>query len=49
MAHLELTIEFSGGAELLVGNVKEHKVNISAGEDGYLVEELLIWIKVGLP
>lgn len=46
MGTLQLSLEFSGGAELLFGNVKQHTVAIPTGEDGLRVEDLLVWIKV---
>ncbi|CAF0907440.1 unnamed protein product [Brachionus calyciflorus] len=44
---LHLTIEFSGGAELLFGNVKKHQVELN-NDTKWTIRELLVWIKDNL-
>lgn len=45
---LNVILEFSGGAELLVGQVKEHKVELKASEKVWTIRKLLVWIKENL-
>ena len=44
---MKITLEFGGGAELLVGNKKKHEVTLPAAED-WRIQELLVWIKDNL-
>ncbi|XP_043235665.1 ubiquitin-related modifier 1-like isoform X2 [Amphibalanus amphitrite] len=48
---MQLTVEFSGGAELLFGNVKQHKVTLPERGDGdsvWTMEGLLPWLRDNL-
>lgn len=45
---LPVTIEFSGGAELLCGNVKKHSVELPKLDGKWQVKNLLVWIKDNL-
>ncbi|XP_005088845.1 ubiquitin-related modifier 1 [Aplysia californica] len=45
---LPLIIEFSGGAELLCGNVKKHNVELPEQKDKWQVRTLLPWIRDNL-
>jgi len=42
---IPLTIEFSGGAELLCGNVKKHTVELPEISDKWQIRSLLPWIR----
>ncbi|GAQ78381.1 ubiquitin-related modifier 1 [Klebsormidium nitens] len=47
---VEINLEFSGGLELLFGDVKQHKVQVPA-KDGaiqVLISDLLVWIRGNL-
>lgn len=44
---MRLSIELSGGAELLFGNVKSHQVDLS-GTNVTTIRHLLVWIKNNL-
>ena len=46
MSGLSLTLEFAGGAELLVNKVKKHDVCVDAGVKS--MGQLLVWIKDNL-
>ena len=49
MPGLKLTVDFGGGAELLVGKVKRHEVDLQGQEDaGYSLGQLLGWIRDNL-
>ncbi|XP_056633647.1 ubiquitin-related modifier 1 [Diorhabda carinulata] len=41
---MEITLEFSGGAELLFGNKKTHNVTLPQKENDWSLGDLLIWI-----
>lgn len=43
-----ITLEFSGGAELLFGDIKEHVVNLPACTHQWTIKSLLVWIKENL-
>lgn len=43
-----ITIEFSGGAELLFGNVKKHEVILPACDKAWTIRNLLPWMKDNL-
>eukprot|EP00088_Acartia_fossae_P056271 TRINITY_DN65518_c0_g1_i1.p1 TRINITY_DN65518_c0_g1~~TRINITY_DN65518_c0_g1_i1.p1 ORF type:complete len:109 (+),score=20.17 TRINITY_DN65518_c0_g1_i1:30-329(+) len=45
---LNLTLEFSGGAELLVDKQKVHKVQIPTGDKVWKIQDLLYWIRDNL-
>ena len=45
---LQLTIEFSGGAELLFDKVKSHKVTLSTDDDPWNLRRLIKWISSNL-
>ncbi|XP_064616708.1 ubiquitin-related modifier 1-like [Liolophura sinensis] len=45
MADLPITLEFSGGAELLFGNIKKHDVSLPGDAGGWTMKKLLPWIK----
>ncbi|CAJ0600085.1 unnamed protein product [Cylicocyclus nassatus] len=45
MGKVNLTLEFSGGCEFLVGNQKEHKVLVPCDEDTLTVLELIRYVK----
>jgi len=40
-----LTLEFRGGAELLVGGVKDHRVTLPDSDTPWTVQRLLAWIR----
>ncbi|CAG5136073.1 unnamed protein product [Candidula unifasciata] len=42
---LSITVEFSGGAELLCGNVKKHSLNLPKQEHKWKIRDLLVWIR----
>lgn len=48
MSELNVELEFSGGAELLFGNVKKQSITLPAKDTQatWTVKELLVWIKV---
>eukprot|EP00291_Cryptomonas_curvata_P024623 CAMPEP_0172161772 /NCGR_PEP_ID=MMETSP1050-20130122/6305_1 /TAXON_ID=233186 /ORGANISM="Cryptomonas curvata, Strain CCAP979/52" /LENGTH=142 /DNA_ID=CAMNT_0012831695 /DNA_START=112 /DNA_END=537 /DNA_ORIENTATION=- len=53
MATVNVTLEFGGGLELLMGNVKEHKVRIDegpshVGQSGVTIKRVISWIKGNL-
>ena len=41
---MNITLEFGGGAELLVNKQKQHKVTLPSGQE-WRIQELLYWIK----
>ena len=43
---MKITLEFGGGAELLVGNKKKHEVTLPA--EDWRIQEFLVWIKDNL-
>lgn len=43
-----LTLEFRGGAELLFGGIKEHRVTLPESDTQWTVCQLLIWIRDNL-
>jgi len=45
---LSLTLEFSGGAELLVNKQKTHQVNIQTNDKAWKIQDLLYWIRDNL-
>ncbi|RUS81690.1 hypothetical protein EGW08_010552 [Elysia chlorotica] len=45
---LPVTVEFSGGAELLCGNVKKHDVELPKSQSKWQIRNLLVWIKDNL-
>ncbi|CAM9588433.1 unnamed protein product [Lampetra fluviatilis] len=47
-APISLNVEFGGGAELLFGGVKSHKVELSQQEKPWDVRQLLVWIRTNL-
>uniref|UniRef100_A0A914ZNB7 Ubiquitin-related modifier 1 homolog n=2 Tax=Parascaris univalens TaxID=6257 RepID=A0A914ZNB7_PARUN len=44
----KLTLEFSGGAEMLFGKKKTHEVAIASSADTVLLSDLLLYIKENL-
>ncbi|KAK4028669.1 ubiquitin-related modifier 1 [Daphnia magna] len=44
---MEVSLNFSGGAELLFGKIKQHIINLPAGET-WSMKKLLSWIKDNL-
>ncbi|XP_057333621.1 ubiquitin-related modifier 1 homolog [Microplitis mediator] len=44
---LPITIEFGGGAELLVGNKKKHQINLSS-DKVWTLKNLIFWIRDNL-
>ncbi|KAM7435917.1 Ubiquitin-related modifier 1 [Porites harrisoni] len=45
---LKISLQFSGGAELLFNKVKEHEVLLPKDENPWNIRRLLIWIKDNL-
>ena len=46
---MNVTVEFSGGAELLFGGVKQHKLTLpDRGDKAWTLESLLPWIRDNL-
>ena len=45
---MNVVLEFSGGAELLVGRVRQHKVNLQDDQKPRTLGNLLHWIKENL-
>jgi ubiquitin related modifier 1 len=45
---MNLTLQFSGGAEILVGNKREHLVQLPQREGDWTVEKLLSWLRESL-
>ena len=45
---MNIVLEFSGGAELLFGKIREHKVALPLDESKWTVGRLLSWIKTNL-
>ena len=46
---MNVTVEFSGGAELLFGGVKQHKLTLpDRGDKVWTLETLLPWIRDNL-
>ena len=43
-----ITIEFSGGAELLFDKIKKHEVSLPDSDKAWTIRALLIWIKDNL-
>lgn len=43
-----ITLEFSGGAELLFGDIREHKVDLPEQKVPWTIKSLLVWIKDNL-
>jgi len=42
---LNINLQFSGGAELLVGDIKEHKILLEENGSKWNIQQLLVWIK----
>ena len=47
-AGLPISLEFSGGAELLFGKVKKHNVILPDANKPWTIKEFLFWIKDNL-
>ena len=45
---MNVVLEFSGGAELLFGKVREHNIVLPSQEVPWSVGKLLVWIKKNL-
>lgn len=43
-----IVLEFSGGAELLFGHTKQHKVDLPHSPEPWTIKSLLVWIKENL-
>ena len=41
---LDITLEFAGGAELLFGHLKKHKVSLPHQEENWTLRMLIQWI-----
>eukprot|EP00118_Oscarella_pearsei_P026772 m.310419 g.310419 ORF g.310419 m.310419 type:complete len:101 (+) comp51577_c0_seq1:39-341(+) len=48
MGERKISVEFSGGAELLFGNVKQHDVVLPAREKRWNLGSLFFWLKDNL-
>ncbi|XP_059152772.1 ubiquitin-related modifier 1-like isoform X2 [Physella acuta] len=42
---LSLSVEFSGGAELLCGNIKKHDIHLPKQDSKWQIKNLLLWLK----
>ena len=45
---MNVVLEFSGGAELLFGNTRQHKVELPRVDSKWTIGQLLAWIKDNL-
>nr|XP_002736326.2 PREDICTED: ubiquitin-related modifier 1-like [Saccoglossus kowalevskii] len=45
---MSITLEFSGGAELLFGKVKKHHISLDESTTAWTIKKLLIWVKDNL-
>ncbi|CAH1139928.1 unnamed protein product [Phyllotreta striolata] len=45
---MKITVEFSGGAELLFNNKKSHDVDLPDKDTNWTIANLLLWIKDNL-
>lgn len=45
---LHLTVEFSGGAELLFNKVKKHDVELEINDSVWNIRKLLVWLRDNL-
>lgn len=45
---LALTLEFSGGAELLFDKIKKHSIKLPEKSDKWTIRSLLVWMKDNL-
>lgn len=45
---MNVVLEFSGGAELLVGKVRQHKITLPDNNQKWTIGKLLAWIKDSL-
>ena len=45
---LEVVVEFSGGAELLFGKKKQHKLSLSQDGDTWTLQRLIMWLRDNL-
>jgi len=45
---LNITLKFSGGAELLFGNIKKHSVKLDPIDQKWNIRKLLVWIRDNL-
>ncbi|CAH1786260.1 unnamed protein product, partial [Owenia fusiformis] len=45
MCETNITIEFSGGAELLFGKTKKHNVALPESSEQWTIKSLLVWIR----
>ncbi|CAM1324276.1 Uncharacterised protein g8625 [Pycnogonum litorale] len=45
---MNITIELSGGAELLFDGVKMHKVHLPAQENVWTIKQLIEWMKISM-
>ncbi|XP_070531656.1 ubiquitin-related modifier 1-like [Ptychodera flava] len=45
---MTISLEFSGGAELLFDKVKKHSVNLDKSHHPWTIKKLLVWIKDNL-
>lgn len=45
---IEVKLEFTGGAELLFGNIKKHTVKLPSQEQPWTIRNLIAWVKANL-
>ena len=45
---LFVTVEFSGGAELLFGKKKQHQVSLQQDGDNWTIQRLIFWLRDNL-
>ena len=45
---INIKVEFTGGSELLFGNVKEHQLTLPAQNSPWILKDLIKWIKANL-
>ena len=48
MMDMNITVEFSGGAELLFGNVKRHNLSLPAKDGPWTLGLLIHWVRQNL-
>ena len=45
---LEVVVEFGGGAELLFGKKKQHKLSFAQDGDSWTIQRLILWLRDNL-
>lgn len=48
MSGRNITLQFSGGAELLFGKIKEHKITLPDADEPWTIRKLIVWTKDNL-